>query len=63
MEKIKYSDQLLKIHDYDELIKTGVVCSNCGKKLIDMEITMHRFTGIINPNEMMCQTCWFNGIT
>lgn len=37
---------------------TNVYCSRCGDQLCDFEIDMHKYVGITNPLEMMCQSCW-----
>lgn len=55
--KLEYSELILE-SDYEKLLLTGVMCSNCGEKLSDAEIKMHKFVGIIEPTEMCCQTCW-----
>ena len=65
------SDPLLVIHNqienlisrtgdeiYDELIKRGVLCSDCGNSLSDGDIRVHQYSGITNPDDMMCLSCW-----
>lgn len=49
--KLEYSELILE-SDYEKLLLTGVMCSNCGEKLSDTEIKMHKFVGIIEPTEM-----------
>jgi hypothetical protein len=56
-EKLEYSE-LIPESDYEKLLLSGVMCSDCGEKLSDTEIKMHRFVGIIEPTEMCCQKCW-----
>lgn len=55
--KHEYS-KLIPESDYEKFILSGVICSDCGEKLSDAEIKMHRFVGIIKPMEMCCQKCW-----
>ena len=55
--KLEYSE-LIPESDYKKLLLYGVMCSDCGDKLSEAEIKMHRFVGIIDSTEMCCQKCW-----
>ncbi len=43
---------------YDELILSGVNCSDCNEKLSKLEIVMHKHAGITKQEEMSCHKCW-----
>ena len=60
-DKMMYNeDELPSFEDYDELI--DVECSQCGKMLSKDEILAHRYVGISDPEEMLCQKCWMNQV-
>lgn len=55
--KIKYNeDELPSFETYENLV--DVKCSECGKLLSKDEILGHRYGGITDPKEMLCQGCW-----
>jgi hypothetical protein len=44
--------------EYEKLLLSGVMCSCCGDKLSNDEILTHRFVGITESKDMMCQIDW-----
>lgn len=53
-----YREEFFEDSDFDELIKQDVYCSECNCKLSEFEIKMHRFVGIADPTQMLCQADW-----
>ena len=44
--------------EYEKLLLSGVICSCCGNKLSNDEILTHRFVGITESKDMICQMDW-----
>lgn len=57
-DKLQRGGEEIPESQYDELIKEGVTCSDCGGQLTKNEIVMHRHVGIVEAKDMSCQTCW-----
>lgn len=58
MEKKNKNLGITSEKEYEKLLLSGVMCSCCGNKLSNGEILIHRFVGITDSKDMMCQMDW-----
>ena len=58
MEEKNKNLGIMSEKEYKKLLLSGVMCSCCSVKLSNDEILTHRFVGITEPKDMMCQMDW-----